>query len=346
MSLELIQKLSFSIYLSVIPAGACPRYQKDLTDSRLRGNDRGDESIRETNGGGNDREDECIKRIDGGGNDRGNGELFNMPNKFLGQHFLQNAHVKEKIIAAIDAQKNETIIEVGPGHGELTRPLAEVCLTKGAHLVAIEKDRKLAHELGTMIHEPRIEIIHGDVLKVLGSWSSVRSSFKIVGNIPYYLTGHLLRIISELNHRPLQCVFMVQKEVAKRMSAGIGEMNRLAASLQYWADVKILIAVSKEDFSPPPKVDSAVVVLNRKPRPASADAERYFAALRALFAQPRKTILNNLASRELRVVNSGGKLNKELIADNLGKLGISPNSRPEGLSIEQIAKITEMFFEE
>ena len=261
-----------------------------------------------------------------------------MPNKLLGQHFLRNPDVVKKIIAAIDTQKKETIIEVGPGYGELTWPLAEACVAQGAHLIAIEKDQKLADELRIMNREPGIEIIAGDVLKILTSrLTSFNPAYKIIGNIPYYLTGHLLRIVSELENHPSRCVFMVQKEVAMRMVAEVGGMNRLAASVRFWADVKILTVVSKMDFSPSPKVDSAVIVLDKKQKPALADAEKYFTAVRAIFAQPRKTILNNLASKK-------EELNKEQIVERLQDANIDPNSRPQGLSVEKIAQIAEIFF--
>jgi 16S rRNA (adenine1518-N6/adenine1519-N6)-dimethyltransferase len=261
-----------------------------------------------------------------------------MPNKFLGQHFLRNVSVIKKIVAAIDPQKNETIIEVGPGHGELTRPLAEACAVQGAKLIAIEKDKSLADELGVKERGPHIEIISSDVLEVLKSpFPNSDLPFKIVGNIPYYLTGHLLRIISELENRPLRCVFTVQKEVAERMCARSGRMNRLAASVQFWADAKIIASVPKKDFLPPPKVDSAVVVLDKNERLASIVNKKYFIAMRTVFSQPRKTILNNLVSRE-----GGG--DKEFIKKELEKIHIRPGSRPQDLSIEEIRAVARVFF--
>jgi 16S rRNA (adenine1518-N6/adenine1519-N6)-dimethyltransferase len=218
-------------------------------------------------------------------------------------------------------------------------------MANGARLVAIEKDTILADDLRAVSREPGVEIISGDVLKILVSrFSSHDSSYKIVGNIPYYLTGHLLRIVSELEHRPTRCVFMVQKEVATRMAASSGEMNRLAASVQFWADVKILITVPKRDFSPQPKIDSAVAVIDKKLKSAAADAEQYFGAVRALFAQPRKTILNNLVSGKRKADSGREELSKDQIIRGLKDIQIAPDLRPQDLSIEQIVRIAEIFF--
>lgn len=247
-----------------------------------------------------------------------------MPNKLLGQNFLRNANVIEKIVVAVGVEAGDTIIEVGPGRGELTLPLAKRCAEVGAHLFAVEKDKKLADDL--LVEKNKLgiknfEIMPGDILDLLGSKSFVYKSFKIVGNIPYYLTGHLLRTISELNELPTRCVFMVQKEVAQRLAAKPPNINRLAASVQFWADPKILLAVSRKDFFPQPKVDSAVVVFNRKDQTNIPDAARYYAMVRVLFAQPRKTILNNL-------IASIEDTTKEGISVQLNALNINPNDRP------------------
>ena len=266
-----------------------------------------------------------------------------MQNKLLGQNFLRNAAVLKKIIAAIDVRPGEFIFEIGPGHGELTVPLAKACREVGAHLTAIEKDAKLADDVrralsNAGVHE--VEIISGDALEFLVSHIqrvAPLSSFKIVGNIPYYLTGHLLRVISESLRYPRRCVFLVQKEVAERMIAGAGDMNRLAASVRFWSEPRIIAKVSKRDFYPQPKVDSAVVALDGRTSPAFHDANRYFHALRTLFAQPRKTLLNNLAAAA-----EGG--DKDDIVKQLASIGVDAKLRPQTLSISQIADIAGTMF--
>jgi 16S rRNA (adenine1518-N6/adenine1519-N6)-dimethyltransferase len=250
--------------------------------------------------------------------------------KFLGQHFLKNNAVILKIIAALDIKSGETIVEIGPGHGELTLPLAEACKKIGANIIAIEKDRKLAEALRlvTSGSASEVKVIDGDVLETLSRYAT--QGFKLVGNIPYYITGHLLRTVGELETKPERCVLMIQKEVAERISFTPPKMNRLAASVQFWAEPELITRVDKNDFSPPPEVDSVVIMLTTK-HPQPKGAERYYAAVRTIFAQPRKTILNNLA------VNYP----KEKILEFLKSASLDPESRPQNLTVGQIQKIAD-----
>lgn len=260
-----------------------------------------------------------------------------MPNKLLGQHFLKNHAIVQKIVAAVDIRPGDTILEIGPGHGELTALLAEVCGKVGAKLIAIEKDNRLAEGLNARnlwAGKENFEIISGDALKVLSSKFRVPNPFKIVGNIPYYLTGQLFRVVSEMEKFPERCVFTIQKEVGERLVAAPPNMNRLAASVQYWAEPQITARVSRRDFLPPPKVDSVAVVLKKRPKPILADADRYFAAVRALFAQPRKTIFNNLSA-------STNFSDKSKLAVALKDIGIDPGDRPQNISVEQIARVAD-----
>ncbi len=248
-----------------------------------------------------------------------------MPNKFLGQHFLNDANVTKKIIGALKITSGDTVLEIGPGHGELTRPLAEACRAADAKLFAIEKDAGLAEGLKI----EGVEIITGDALEHLKSSTYT----KVVGNIPYYLTGKLLRIMSEQEIRPSRAVLMVQKEVAERMIASPPKMNRLAASIQFWAEPKIVARVSKEQFTPPPEVDSAIIALVAKTEGEAIATERYYATLRALFAQPRKTVLNNVAA----MYEKGAE--KQKMIEMLQKLGVDPTARPQNLTIENIVSV-------
>ena len=161
-------------------------------------------------------------------------------------------------------------------------------------------------------------------------------NYKLVGNIPYYITGKLLRIVGESEPKPTRSVLTVQKEVAERLSAKPPKMNRLAASVQFWAEPEIIAVLSKNEFRPKPKVDSAVVRLesriqNLESRKVTPD--KYYQAVRILFQQPRKTIMNNLLA--------AGKTDKRgFFAQELQKIGIDPNARPQNLSIEQILNIS------
>ena len=258
----------------------------------------------------------------------------------LGQHFLRNQSVIVRIVEALEIGRGDTIVEIGPGHGELTISLARECAQKKARLIAIEKDGKLAAELSDRIRVAgmeNLEIISGDIFDFLGSYRVPRdSSVKFVGNLPYYITGHLLKILGELKPRPERSIFMVQKEVAERMVAEPPTMNRLAASIRFWNNPKIIARISKKDFIPPPKVDSAVIAMKTKDSDFSMDAERYYTAVRVLFAQPRKTILNNIS-----VVSNDSKKN---ITEKLLQISIDSKVRPQNLSIEDIVAVAKSLF--
>src|SRR5258708_9999603 len=208
-----------------------------------------------------------------------------MPNKLLGQHFLKNPSVAKNINRALAPTADDFILEVGPGNGELTSLLAEECQKVSGKILAIEKDAALAEQLKKEKRWENVEIVHGDVLTILPTLPAIHGrKYKIVGNIPYYLTGHLLRIVSELSARPERAVFMVQKEVAERAVAEPPRMNRLAATIQFWAIPKIASIVTKQNFAPQPKIDSAILVLDSRSDKAAVPTDQYYAAVRALFA--------------------------------------------------------------
>ena len=255
----------------------------------------------------------------------------------LGQHFLSNDLVLRKIVGALALESGGLVIEIGPGRGALTIPLAAACNAAGCDLVAIEKDASLASALVVQFAPmAATEIVQGDALKVLPSVIATaakkRKDYLVVGNIPYYITGKLLRILSETTIKPQQCLLMVQREVAERMCAVAPAMNRLSASVQFWAEAKIIAMVPRQDFTPPPKVDSAVVLLAKKSVPLPIAPERYYRAARAVFSQPRKTILNNISAAMTGIPKSE-------IETLLEKAKIKPENRPQDLSIEQIAAI-------
>lgn len=300
----------------------------------------------------------------------------------LGQHFLKNQKALSLIAHSLDINEGDIVIEIGAGHGELTKelmtenfpPKADTTPAeklKTFKIIAIERDPELVEFLRKRFSEyPNIEIDEGDVLKKIRD--SVKAlgaqPYKIAGNIPYYLTGKLLRTIGELPDKPTVCIFTIQKEVAERIVAGPprmnppiyktataaqtqnnkiyskvrnnkhsirigGGMNRLAASIAFWAEPKIIGNLPRADFNPPPRVDSAIIKLTAQPRNIQINSEKYYRAVRALFSQPRKTILNNLAAR------SDGK--KEWLAEELKKVGVDPEARPHNLAIDDIIHIAE-----
>lgn len=271
----------------------------------------------------------------------------------LGQHFLKNKKVVAEIINAIALRAGAVVFEIGPGHGELTKELViENEKTKNerdkSKIITIEKDEELCGALKKRFEDnAHMEIVCGDALKLLPLLvqklkTSEKTAYLLAGNIPYYITGHLLRIISELENKPERCVLMIQKEVAERVAAQPPSMNRLAASVQFWAEPKIIATVPKDDFHPAPKVDSSVIALARKNDPLPCDAGHYYVAVRALFSQPRKTVLNNICASITAEKREGTK--KETVAVTLAAIGIDPLSRPQNLSVKYIADIAEKFF--
>jgi len=269
--------------------------------------------------------------------------------KRLGQHFLKNRSAIQKIVTALDLKKGDTVIEIGPGRGALTFPLLEACKSNNCRLIAIEKDKILAQGLSG---EDGFEIITGDALKELQKVAcAVRSregsqriasngvdnlrnkAFKVTGNIPYYITGKLLRVLGKLKNKPKMTVLTIQKEVAERVSASPPKMNLLAAAVQVWADPRVLLSLKESDFQPPPKVKSAVILLKTKPKQLTTkESDKYYTIIKALFRQPRKTLLNNLAS--------GLKLGKQDALNLLSSIDFHEKSRPQELSLENIVTLT------
>lgn len=254
----------------------------------------------------------------------------------LGQYFLTDQITLKKIVGLLNIDRNDTVIEIGPGHGELTDELR--IKNKELRIIAIEKDEKLVQFLQQKFAaDKNIEIIHGDALKILPS--IIRNSpfviqnYKIIGNIPYYITGYLLRVVSELEKKPSLIVLTIQKEVAERICAGPPQMNLLAASIQVWAEPKIEMIIKRGLFSPPPKVDSAVIRLVTKE--PTIEGEIYYPFIKALFKQPRKTILNN--------ISSGLNKPKIEVEKILNQNKISYSLRPQALNISQITSLARVF---
>ena len=305
--------------------------------------------------------------------------------KSLGQIFLINKDKIRKIVANLDLQKNDLVIEVGPGHGELTEKIRNERLD--IRIIAIEKDKELAVDLKNKFKNCKnIEVIEGDALKILAdlinnlpaspklplrqrSEASQRgerpttNNYKIVGNIPYYITGYLLRIIGELKNKPSLTVLTIQKEVAQRICVKPPKMNLLAASVQFWAEPKIVDYILKKDFRPAPNVDSAIIKLATREIKYAIRDKKYYDFIKILFKQPRKTILNNLLSADLRGLESRyARINvarhrsftianyskqnlgwKEEFINELNKTGIKPTDRPQNLSMEKILKLSQCF---
>jgi 16S rRNA (adenine1518-N6/adenine1519-N6)-dimethyltransferase len=248
------------------------------------------------------------------------------PKDYMGQNFLVSEEVLDEILAVAEIKKGERVVEVGPGLGALTEKLADA----GAIVFAIEKDKSLVEVLSRSVKNKNVEIISQDILKF--NFAQIKSPYKIVANIPYYLTSHLLQILLALENKPSHMVLMMQKEVAERLIAEPGELSILGISVQIFADVHIAAGVPKENFWPMPKVDSCVVVLKPKNKyPEITDQKLFFRILKIAFSGKRKQIHNTLSN--------GLKIDKEKTSNLLKRSGIDPQIRPQDLEIEQWIKL-------
>lgn len=253
------------------------------------------------------------------------------PKKALGQHFLHERGVIEKIVLALDPKPGERIVEIGPGQGALTLPLLE----RHGALTAIEFDRDLLQPLAAAAGGlGELTLVHSDVLAVDLGALAVGGPIRLVGNLPYNLSSPIL--FHALDHaaggeRIADMHFMLQKEVVERMAAAPGSKvyGRLSVMLQAWCAVTALFKVAPGAFNPPPKVDSAVVRLVPKPRAAVGidDPARFAAVVRAAFGQRRKTLRNALSG----VVG----------ADAIAAAGIDPGTRAEALAVADFIRLAE-----
>ncbi len=253
------------------------------------------------------------------------------PKKSLGQNFLMTESIYHAIVEALDLVSTDTVVEVGPGLGTLTQFLAD----KKARVIAIEKDTELTKHLRKKFTDTRnITIEEGDILEWQPTAHNLKAGeYKVVGNIPYYLTSHLLRIIFESWPTPQKIVVMIQKEVAQRIIAKPPAMSLLAVSIQYFANTKIIRHVPAGNFYPSPDVESSIIALTPHAITRKVPDALFFKVARAGFSEKRKQILNNL-SRELH-------LDKNTITEILTKSSIDPKRRAETLTIEEWQRLTE-----
>jgi len=276
------------------------------------------------------------------------------PIKSLGQHFLIDKEILKKIIEAADLNPKDTVLEIGPGIGTLTLELAK----RAKKVVAIEKDQKMVEILKENLKDfKNTKIILGDILKINTRYYIQDTKYKIVANLPYYITSPVIRRFLECNEaRPRYMVLMVQKEVAQRICAKPPEMNLLAVSVQFYAKPEIISFVSKKSFWPCPKVDSAIIKLKVKKEKLKINRGQFFRIVRAGFSQPRKQILNNLSKGLALSLPKGLKLKKpsqilrektwvgkEKIKFWLEKNKIKPTQRAETLSIEDWITLTKNY---
>lgn len=248
-----------------------------------------------------------------------------MADKSLGQHWLFDKTSLKHIVGSAEIQKGDVVLEIGPGLGTLTHEL----LDSGAKVIAVEFDKSLAGELQDRFSAKDFELRLENILTF--DFGSLPKDYKIVANIPYYLTSHLLRIICETTNKPSRAVLLVQKEVAERVSASPGEMSILAISVQTYACVTLGEIVAAKLFSPPPKVDSRVLILDFYGNPLVGDIDKFFRVVKAGFSQARKKLRSSLAG--------GLHITPQEADELLQSAGIDPSRRAQTLSIEEWQKL-------
>jgi len=249
--------------------------------------------------------------------------------KHLGQHWLKDAEVLAEIVEVADLSSDDVVLEIGPGLGTLTSRL----LARAGKVVAVEFDEDLAQKLPGQFPGKNLEVIHGDILKF--DLSKLPKNYKVVANLPYYITSKIIQKLSESDNPPKMMVLLVQKEVAERLSAGAGNYSVLAIATQVFHEVDLGEVVPAELFTPPPKVDSRVTVLHRRQQPlvSSENQAEFFRLVKAGFSAKRKKLRSSLAG--------GLRLTKGKAEKILDSADISPDKRAEDLSIQDWLRLLE-----
>ena len=250
--------------------------------------------------------------------------------KSLGQNFLTDESIAKKIVESANISKTDNVLEIGPGKGILTEYLAG----SNARILAIEIDQRLIESLKKNFEN--IEIIEGDILKINIPELIEENNFqnyKVVANLPYYITSKIIRLFLETKYPPSEMIFMVQKEVGERIVAQDEKESILSISVKFYADPEILFEVPRENFEPVPKVDSVVIKIKRKNKIPDVDIKKFFSLVKAGFSAKRKMLNNNL-------INLG--YSKTELLEILKKAGLEPTVRAEKLKVKDWVKLHDM----
>lgn len=236
--------------------------------------------------------------------------------KSLGQNFLKSQKALKDIVSAGKISSSETVLEIGPGKGALTKELIEA----GAKVIVIEKDNRLIEELKEKF--PSIKIIHGDALEFNPDY--IKGDYKLIANIPYYITGEIIEKFLSADHQPKTIVLMVQKEVAKRIVSSDKKESILSIAVKAYGTPKYIGTVSKRYFSPAPKVDSAIIAIENISKENFKDTteKHFFNVIKTGFAHKRKKVLSNLKEKF-----------------DVTKIDVPINTRAEELGIEKWLEI-------
>jgi 16S rRNA (adenine1518-N6/adenine1519-N6)-dimethyltransferase len=260
------------------------------------------------------------------------------PRKSLGQNFLVDEHALSHIVRAADITLDDVVLEIGPGLGSLTLFLSEAA----RHVIAVEIDRSLISPLRSVLAaRSNVSIVEGDILKLdptelLSPYlTNELPNYKVVANIPYYITSAIIRHLLEADIKPQSIVLTIQQEVAQRIIAQPDDMNLLAVSVQFYGVPRIVQRIPAGAFYPAPDVDSAVVRIDLpdQPRVAVKDVDWFFKVAKAGFGQKRKQLHNSLTA--------GLPLKHERIMQALSDIEIDPKRRAETLTIEEWGRLSD-----
>jgi 16S rRNA (adenine1518-N6/adenine1519-N6)-dimethyltransferase len=244
--------------------------------------------------------------------------------KSLGQHWLEDLTALQAMVQAAQVKLSDHVLEIGPGYGTLTEEL----LATGATVTALEFDASLIKGLmKKFANVPELQVEQGDIRTY--DFTQQPADYKVVANIPYYLTSNLIQLLSETPNQPTYAVLLIQKEVAERAAAQPGDMSLLSITSQFYWETSLDMVVGAELFSPPPKIDSQILVLKRRDQPLfnDVDAKQFFRLVKAGFSQKRKTLLNSL---------SGGlAIDRDAAMSMLKKAQIDPRRRAQTLSLQE-----------
>ncbi len=245
------------------------------------------------------------------------------PKKSLGQHWLRDRDVLAHIADCAELTSEDSVLEIGPGLGTLTSEL----LRRSKRVVAVEFDEELARKLPAQFPGKDLTVVQSDILSF--DLSDLPVGYKVVANVPYYITSKIVQLLMTTANKPSVAVLLVQKEVAQRLAARPGDMSILAVSAQLFADVTLGDIVPAALFTPPPKVDSQVVILKTRTTPFLTDVSEkdFFRVVKAGFSAKRKMLRSSL---------SGGlSISKDQAETYLAAAGIASNVRAESLTLTQ-----------
>lgn len=257
--------------------------------------------------------------------------------KSLGQNFLKDEEVIEKIFVAANVQETDWVFEIGPGTGVMTTALEG----RVEKVLAIELDHELVTRLQKhFIDSKSVSILEGNILEIqlnelLVAYGFDEHPYKIIANIPYYITAPIIKMLLSLKHQSQSLTLMVQDEVANRLAAKPGSMSLLSIMAQFYASVEKKFFVSKESFEPVPKVDSAVIQIIPRRAYDKDEDRKVFRLARAGFAARRKTLVNNLSS--------SFSLSREVVEEKLKLLGLRLDIRAQALSIEDWERLQKIW---